>query len=75
MGKIGLMWFENDPKKPLEIIVKEIYEYNKNKYHKDGNVCYVNPKVLPSEEVIVLDNVKIKPWKSILPYHYWMTVE
>ena len=70
----GIMWFENDVKKSLDFIVKELFEYNKAKYNKNGNVCYVNPKLLPDGE-IVINNIKVKPWKSILPNHYWLVIE
>lgn len=69
----GIMWFENDIKKSLEFIVNELFEYNKVKYNKKGNVCYVNPKILIDE--IEINGIKIKPWKSILPNHYWMVIE
>ncbi|MGB7511666.1 MAG: hypothetical protein WBP54_10300 [Pelodictyon phaeoclathratiforme] len=74
---IGLLWFENDPKKSFETIIKEAADYYKNKYGKDPNMVVVNPDQSPSREdddPFVVYGVSVKSSVSVLRHHYWIGV-
>ena len=44
--KIGMLWYDNDPKKTLEAKIQGAVEYYAKKYGKTPNLCYVHPLML-----------------------------
>lgn len=69
--KIGMLWFDNDPKKPLADKVGEASRYYLDKYKSAANCCYVHPSMLPEDDVTV-DGISVKTNKVVLPGHLWM---
>lgn len=45
--KIGMLWFDNDPKTGLEIKIERAATYYRNKYGKNPTLCFVHPSMLP----------------------------
>jgi hypothetical protein len=46
--KIGMLWFDNDPKVELTIKVKRAAQYYRTKYGQIPTLCYVHPSMLPN---------------------------
>ena len=70
----GMMWFDNDPKKPLVDKVSQAAEYYKNKYGLAAELCFVNPKQL-SGDYIQVERVQVRGSRSVLPGHLWIGQE
>ena len=66
--KIGMLWFDNDTKKPFAEKCNKAIEYYQNKYNKIPNLIVVSPDTAISE----IENVKVQLSKSIMPNHFWV---
>lgn len=71
---IGMLWFNNDPAKPLPEKIGEAAAYYRTKYGAVANVCIVNPKTLGDEQPII-NGVTVKASKQIMPNHFFVGVE
>jgi hypothetical protein len=71
---IGMMWFDNDPKKTLTTKIMEAADYYHQKYGGVPDICLVNLSMSPGTEMKV-GRVTVKPMRSILPGHLWIGVE
>ena len=76
---IGMMWFDNDPKKTLDAKVLQAADYYKRKYGSMPDTCLVNPKNLPDSspqgEPARAGRITILPLRSIMPGHLWIGLE
>lgn len=72
----GMMWFDSDPKKPLEVIVAEAARYYFQKYGRVPQVCMVHPKMMPDGvQELTISVIKVKPMRAVMPRHIWIGVE
>jgi hypothetical protein len=44
---IGMLWFDNDPKKKLDVKIERAATYYREKYGKMPTVCFVHPSMVP----------------------------
>jgi hypothetical protein len=75
---IGLLWFENDPKKSLEQRVKEAADFYQNKHGHAPTLCFVHPSFYPAQpdnKPLISAGVEVRPFRSVMPNHYWIGVE
>jgi len=76
--RVGLLWFDDDPKKEVSLKVKEAAERYFEKFGRWPNVCYVSPVTLPlSRDFVVtesahLDGLRVLPSHLVLPDHFWV---
>lgn len=68
--KIGMLWFDNNPKTSTDEKVKKASDYYAKKYGAAPNVCWVSPGV-----TVTVENIKVVESKTILPAHFWIGVE
>ncbi len=73
MMKIGLLWFDNDPKRSLETKISEGVRRYKEKFGRTPNACYVNPAALEKGK-IQIGNLQVVASPNILPHHFWLGV-
>ena len=75
----GMMWFDNDPKKPLDAKVLQAADYYQHKYGRRPDLCLVNPGSLaksdPQQEPVLAGKIIVKPLRSVLPGHLWIGVD
>lgn len=72
--EIGMLWFDNDPKKSLTQKIIEAADYYRHKYGRVPNSARVNVKALDVAEFHV-GIVTVKPLRCILPGHLWIGME
>ena len=84
--KIGMLWFDDDPKRPLEEKIERAALRYKEKYGVTPNLCYANPRTVGENHstlTIKLSDgklsksapqVTLKQARSILPNHFWLGV-
>ena len=44
--KIGMLWFDNDPKSNLDLKIERAATYYRNKYGCSPTLCFVHPSML-----------------------------
>ncbi len=75
----GMMWFDNDPKKPLDEKVNQAAEYYRHKYGRNPDMCMVNPASLVgaenTTEPLKAGRVFIRALQVVMPGHLWIGVE
>ena len=71
---IGMMWFDNNPKTPLTVKVREASAHYRAKYGKTPDTCLVNPSML-AEPQMQEGKVIIRSMRSIMPGHLWIGVD
>lgn len=65
----GLLWFDDDPRRPFEQKVEEAVERYVEKFGETPNACFVNPRSLP-EDVHSHAGVIIRALPTVLPNHF-----
>jgi len=71
--KVGLLWFDDDAKRPFSQKVELASQRYLQKFGVKPDTCYVNPETLPSNDSTV-NGIRIVPTQFILPNHYWVGV-
>lgn len=77
----GMMWFDNNPKTTLADKVHQAAEYYRHKYGRTPDLCLVNPKMFPGNEIHPEPvegrggKILIRPLRSVLPGHIWIGVD
>lgn len=69
--RVGLLWFDDDPKKEVSLKVKEAAERYFEKFGRWPNVCYVAPATFPLEGVHH-DGLRVLSSPLVLPDHFWI---
>jgi hypothetical protein len=71
--EVGMLWFDNDPRRGLEEKVARAVAHYKQKYGQMPTLCFVNPATLNGGPDLAA-GVHIKPVRSVLPNHFWIGV-
>lgn len=70
--RTGMLWFDDDPKRPLtEKIDRAVKRYTE-KYGKIPNVVYANPVTIGEAKPDAHKLIALKTARSILPNHFWL---
>ncbi|MFQ6057725.1 MAG: hypothetical protein ACE5MB_02440 [Anaerolineae bacterium] len=73
--KVGLLWYDDDPKRPLADKINEAARRYYEKFGVRPNTCYVNPVSIPEGNGDLSHRqVKVIPTSTILPNHFWLGV-
>ncbi|MBI2863842.1 MAG: hypothetical protein HYX94_04695 [Chloroflexi bacterium] len=67
--KMGLLWYDADPKRPAVRKIDEAVEHYCQKFGVAPNTCYVNPK-----EAVSHPSLKVVPKPIVQPNHYLVGV-
>lgn len=68
--KIGMLWFDNDPKADLPTKIGRATSYYAKKYGTQPNLCFVHPS--QGNGTVSIDGIEIRTNRSILPNHFWV---
>ncbi len=69
----GMLWLDDDKKRPFDEKVKRAAVYFVEKYGRQPSEIHVNPKALSVEKKI--GKIPIVPVQTVLPYHFYVVVE
>ncbi len=75
--KIGLLWFDNDPKADLNMKVQRAASYYLTKYGHSPTLCQVHPSMLPipnTDSQFTINGILLRTSRSVLPNHFWLGV-
>jgi hypothetical protein len=67
---IGMLWLDDDTKRPLEEKVQRAVEYYQEKYGRVPELCLVNPGMLAQKQQVGW--IEVEPLRTILPHHFWL---
>jgi hypothetical protein len=70
--EIGLMWFDNDPKRDMETKIRQAAARYLAKHGQPANICYVHPNMLKAEKAPEMDGLEIRSNRYILHNHFWI---
>lgn len=76
--EIGMLWFDDDPKRDLREKVKRAAAHYERKYGLKPNVCYVHPGMLGGNgqrRRLRADGVEIRAGRAIPPHHLWVGID
>ncbi len=72
--KEGLLWFDNDPKRPLADKIGQAAARYQVKFGAKPNTCYINEKQSDGR-IEVVGDVRLKVAKTVSPNHFFIGVE
>ncbi len=71
--KIGLMWYDDDPKKTVEKKIEQAVARYREKYGRAPNACYVHPAAgaPPGQQ----HGLRVITARTIQPNYFWVGVD
>ena len=69
--QVGMLWFDDDPRRKFDDKVARAVGHYKEKYGQSPTLCLVNPGALNGGPAHVA-GVQIKSARSVLPNHFWI---
>jgi hypothetical protein len=69
--KIGMLWFDNDPKTALDDKVNRAAEYYQRKYGRKPQVCLVHPSMVTGPAPRV-SGIEIRSSVQVQRNHLWI---
>jgi hypothetical protein len=70
---IGMLWYDDDTKRPLGEKVARAVDYYKTKYGSVPTVCFVNPATL-KDAPDTAAGVQIRSARNVMVDHFWIGV-
>jgi hypothetical protein len=70
---IGMLWYDDDAKRPLGEKVARAVDYYKTKYGSVPTVCFVNPATL-KDAPDTAAGVHIRSARNVMVDHFWIGV-
>lgn len=71
---IGMLWYDDDAKRPLAEKVQRATDYYRAKYGAQPTECYVHPSMLPSGQPTTLAGVHLRANRTVIKNHLWLGV-
>jgi hypothetical protein len=69
--KMGMLWYDDDPKADLRAKVHRAAEYYQKKYGVRPNLCFVHPSML-NQERLHLNGIEVRTNHRVLRNHLWL---
>lgn len=69
---IGMLWFDDDPKRTLDQKIQRAADYYLGKYGQPATLCHLNPIYFDGKHTAV--TLRLVPNKSVLRNHFWLGV-
>ena len=70
---IGMLWYDDDSKRPFGEKVARAVDYYKAKYGSVPTVCFVNPSAL-KDSPDTAAGVQIRSARNVMADHFWLGV-
>jgi hypothetical protein len=68
---IGMLWYDDDHKRPLTERVSKAVDYYKAKYGAMPTVCFINPVTLQDAPESAA-GVQLRSARNVLVDHFWL---
>lgn len=73
MMQVGMLWLDDDKKRPFDEKVRRAVDYYRDKYGRSPELCFVNQAMLPNEKKV--GKVKVKTANHVRLNHFWLGVK
>jgi hypothetical protein len=70
---VGMLWLDDDKKRPLTEKVQRAADYYREKYGRFPELCLVNSQALSSERQV--GKIKVQPARTVLRDHFWLGMQ
>src|SRR5262245_49804694 len=70
---IGMLWYDDDNKRPFSEKVARAVDFYKAKYGSVPTVCFVNPAAIKQAPDSAA-GVQIRPARNVMVDHFWLGV-
>ncbi len=70
---IGMLWYDDDHKRPLAERISKAVDYYKGKYGVVPTVCFVNPVTLKDAPESAA-GVQLRSARNVLVDHFWLGI-
>jgi hypothetical protein len=71
--QIGLLWYDDDPRKSLDSKIEQAAERYCQKYGCPPNACYVNPALVGDGARRA--GLRVLPARSLRPNYLWIGID
>ncbi len=71
--QVGLLWYDDDPKKTLEMKIEQARVRYVEKYGRAPNACYVNSAAVTVDSKVRA--LRIIPARGVRPNYLWIGVD
>ena len=71
--EIGMLWFDDDARRPLPEKVARAAAHYQAKYGAAPTLCFVNPSML-AEGAEAAGGVLLRPARTVMVNHFWIGV-
>lgn len=71
--QIGLLWYDDDPRKSLESKIEQAAERYRQKYGRSPNACYVNPALVGNGAGHT--GLRVLPARSLRLNYLWIGID
>jgi hypothetical protein len=71
---VGMLWFDNASNTGLVTKIEKAVAYYRQKYHREPNLCLINPDMLEKERP-EFPQMTIRSYRPVLPGHMWIGIE
>jgi hypothetical protein len=72
MTKAMLWWCEREQ---LKDNIQAAADYHEKKYGRRPDLCLVHPEALKGVKLEEIQDITVRPWRSVLPGHLWIGIE
>jgi hypothetical protein len=69
--KVGMLWFDNDPKVDITVKINRAIDYYQHKYGQTPNLCFVHPSMVKSSPTKT-GLIEVRSSRAVLPNHFWI---
>lgn len=69
--KVGMLWFDNDPKVDMMVKINRAVDYYQHKYGTTPNLCFVHPSMVKTNPAKSA-TIEVRSSRSVLPNHFWI---
>jgi hypothetical protein len=69
--KIGMLWYNNDPKITLTDKIAKAAAYYQQKYGQSPDLCFVHPSMV-KDAATKAGGVELRTSRSVRPNHFWI---
>lgn len=67
---VGMLWLDDDRKRPLEEKVQRAADYYREKYGRLPELCLVNSGMLAEKKKV--GEIDVQPLNTVLVHHFWL---
>jgi hypothetical protein len=71
--RIGMLWFDDAPGRPLADKLQQAARHYERKYGHRPNICYVSRNALEGAPSAA-DGLQLCAAPDILPHHFWLGI-